>query len=119
MEHLEHPRQQLLRLLAEVGEPVWLPDAVMARIDADEGRFDVIVNNAGIAVLRTIEDFTTEDWKLQTNVNLDSVFYGTKRAVVAMRKYGNGGTLQHSLVSNRSCGSQLPAAGRLFLRSLL
>ena len=68
-------------------------DRVMARIDEEDGRFDVAVNNAGIAVLRPIEDLTTDDWMLQNNVNLNSVYFGTKRAVVAMRKYGNGGSI--------------------------
>lgn len=68
-------------------------DRVMATIDAAHGRLDILVNNAGIAVLRMIEDFTTDDWNLQTNVNLDSVFYGTKRAVIAMRKAGGGGSI--------------------------
>jgi NAD(P)-dependent dehydrogenase (short-subunit alcohol dehydrogenase family) len=66
-------------------------DAVFAKIIADHGRLDVLVNNAGIAVLRMIEDFTTADWNLQNNVNLNSVFYGTKRAVIAMRKIGPDG----------------------------
>jgi NAD(P)-dependent dehydrogenase (short-subunit alcohol dehydrogenase family) len=68
-------------------------DAVMAAIESAHGRFDVLVNNAGIAVLRPIEEFTAADWKLQNDVNLNSVFYGTQRGVAAMRKAGNGGSI--------------------------
>jgi len=68
-------------------------DRVMAIIDAAHGRIDIVVNNAGIAVLRPIADLTAADWQLQNDVNLTSVFYGTQRAVSAMRAWGEGGSI--------------------------
>jgi NAD(P)-dependent dehydrogenase (short-subunit alcohol dehydrogenase family) len=96
-------------------------DKVMAAIVAAHGGLDILVNNAGIAVLRMIEDFTTADWMKQNDVNLNSVFYGTKRAVLAMRKAGKGGSIINisSVVGQigvPACGAYAAAKGgvRLF-----
>jgi len=68
-------------------------DRVMGEIIAAHGRIDVLVNNAGIAVLRMIGVITSPEWAKQLNVNLYSVFYGTQRAVREMRRVGEGGSI--------------------------
>lgn len=72
-------------------EAAW--DSVFAAIEKGHGRLDVLVNNAGIAVLKPLTMLTAADWEKQNKVNLDSVFYGTQRAVALMRKVGHGGSI--------------------------
>lgn len=68
-------------------------DRVMAAIAAAHGRLNILVNNAGIAVLRMIDALTPAEWAKQIDVNLTSVYHGTRRAVAMMREQGGGGAI--------------------------
>ena len=68
-------------------------DRVMAAIAEHYGRLDILVNNAGVAILRTIEACTPAEWARQIEINLTSVYHGTRRAVEAMRARGHGGAI--------------------------
>ena len=45
------------------------------------GRLDVLVNNAGVGVLASIEELSVEDWETQIHTNLRGVFCCSKAAV--------------------------------------
>ncbi|MFH1646445.1 MAG: glucose 1-dehydrogenase [Chloroflexota bacterium] len=64
--------------------------SLMEKVLADHGRLDVAVNNAGVMIVKEVENMTLEEWRRLMSVNLDGVFLGTKHAINAMRKGGGG-----------------------------
>lgn len=56
------------------------------------GRVDVLVNNAGLGLLKTAEDTRSDQWDRIMNVNAKGVFFGCKYIVPAMQK-ANGGSI--------------------------
>ncbi len=50
------------------------------------GRLDILVNNAGVGKGGPPEEQTLADWRWLMSINLDSVFLGTKHALLAMKR---------------------------------
>ena len=79
-----------------VSEAAWR-DALKL-IEETFGRLDILVNNAGITMSGKIENTKLEDWRRIMEVNVDSVFLGTKHAIPLMRKGGGGSIVNLSSV---------------------
>lgn len=70
------------------------PDAVLAMADrADDlwGGTDLLVNNAGIAVVGEFEQIPLAKWKLQIDINLNGVIYGCHHFVPRIKANKGGG----------------------------
>jgi 3-oxoacyl-[acyl-carrier protein] reductase len=59
--------------------------AMIGRIEAELGAVDVLVNNAGIAMIRGVDDLTEAEFDLTLTVNLKSAFLCTQAVLPAMR----------------------------------
>ena len=57
------------------------------------GYIDIVVNNAGVGIHGNIESTSFEDWKKVLDINLNSVFLGTKYGAEAMIKKGIQGSI--------------------------
>lgn len=69
------------------------------QIKNDAGKLNILVNNAGIGNGGDIEVTDLDTWRLVHNVNLDSVFLGSKHSLPLMRESGNGSIINISSMS--------------------
>ncbi len=66
------------------------------------GGLDILVNNAGIAgPTARVEDMSVADWKKTLAIDLDSVFYCTRRAVPLLKSAGGGSIILLSSAAGR------------------
>jgi NAD(P)-dependent dehydrogenase (short-subunit alcohol dehydrogenase family) len=63
------------------------------------GRLDVRVNNAGVMVVKPLQELTEEDFDYVTGVNQKGTFFGTKHAVPAMIAVGGGSIINTASIA--------------------
>lgn len=69
---------------------------VIENVLSEFGKLDVLVNNAGVELVKEIADTSLEEWRRLMSVNLDGVFLGTKYGIRAMRGRGGGSIINIS-----------------------
>jgi len=83
---------EALAIRADVSDSAQVDRMVQAAVDRFDA-LDVAVNNAGVCVLKDLEDTTDEEWRRVMGVNLNGAFYCTRAEVRAMKALGRGGSI--------------------------
>ena len=78
---------------------------LMATVERELGPVDVLVNNAGVGLVRSVDDLTEADFDLTIAVNLKSVFLCTQAVIPGMR------ARQWGRIVNISSGAARGAGG--------
>ncbi len=82
---------------------------VLAAVEDTMGGLNILVNNAGIVIMGSVEELSFEDWKKLHAVDLDSVFLGCKHAIPLIANSGGGSIINISSISGIIAGHNLVA----------
>ncbi len=102
-------------------ESAWIELA--GEIGQGTGQLDILINNAGFGVFRSIADTTLDHWRSIMAVNLDSVFLATKHLLPLLARSGRGAIVNMSsirgIAAAANAGSYCAAKGavRMFTKA--
>jgi 3-oxoacyl-[acyl-carrier protein] reductase len=81
--------------------------ALFDEVESRHGRLDVLVNNAGgFPELKTTEELTDEAWSAMADLNLQSVFRVSARAIPLLRRSAHGRVVSIGSLAGQVAGHQ-------------
>lgn len=83
----------------DVAQSADVQEAVQHAVDAF-GRLDIVINNAGICLVRDVESCTVEEWDRVMNVNVRSIFLTTKYALPHLRQHSGSSIVSVASISS-------------------
>jgi len=93
----EHGSQQAMAIQADVSDATQAASLINEAVQR-LGRIDVLVNNAGINIDRSLKNLSVEDWNTVLQMDLHSYFYTVKAAVPYFTKQESGKIINISSV---------------------
>ena len=103
---LEKLGRRALALPADVCAPDQVREMVKRAVDCF-GRVDILVNNVGRGLDRSIEEMSDDEWKGLLAANLNGTFYCSREVVPIMKAQGGG-----VIINISSAGALIGRAGR-------
>ena len=79
--------------------------AVIQKAEEAFGPVNILVNNAGISVNKSMMDMSLEEYRRIVDINQVSVFLGMKAVVPSMKKAGNGSIVNISSMNGLVAGA--------------
>lgn len=80
-------------------------ETVVAETENSFGPINILVNNAGITMSKSIFDITEEEYRKIVDINQVSVFLGMKMVLPSMQKTGNGSIVNISSMNGLVAGA--------------
>jgi NAD(P)-dependent dehydrogenase (short-subunit alcohol dehydrogenase family) len=109
VDYNEDNGRETLKIIQENGgEAMFIHADVSKGSDAEKmvreavkkyGRLDILFNNAGKGLVKTVPDTTEEEWDILIDTNLKGVFLGSKYAIPEMAKNGRGAIINTASIS--------------------
>jgi 3-oxoacyl-[acyl-carrier protein] reductase len=95
------PAANIIGRKADIGNPDEV-HTLFRYIDHHFPQLDILINNAGIGIMKPAADLTIEDWQSTLNLNLSGVFYCCREALPGFRKQGHGYIINISSLAGKN-----------------
>ena len=77
-------------------------EAAFSEVKGELGGLNILVNNAGVMLLGTVEGWDVADWRRMVDVNVLGLLYCTREALPLIRDSGGGHIVNVSSVAGRT-----------------